>query len=272
MRSSEMAKIGNTNQQVILANKDTKQITFTKNQFYYWLFTLSAEYVETNDIKDKLSKLSTNYCFQKEQGEGEYIHYQGFFKLKQRNRLTALKKLLYNSIHLEPVNNIPAAEEYCKKTDSRIDGPWIYPTEIKIIKDNELYEWEKEIMNLFQKYDEDRIIHWRWDRKGGTGKTSFAKYMCIKYDAGYVDNGKTNDIKYYVATHETNVYIFDFTRSVENTIPYSAIESIKNGIFMCGKYESKRIVRNSPFIICFSNFAPEITKLSKDRWDIKEIN
>ena len=63
----------------------------------------------------------------------------------------------------------------------------------------------------------------------------------------------------------------DFTRDVEEYVSYQAIEAIKNGIFYNTKYESKMITYNSPHVIIFANFFPDITKLSSDRWVIREL-
>lgn len=69
----------------------------------------------------------------------------------------------------------------------------------------------------------------------------------------------------------SNTIIIDLSRSMEDHVPYEAIEDIKNGIFFSGKYESKMIVRNNPIVIIFANFEPDTSKLSKDRWVITKI-
>jgi len=64
------------------------------------------------------------------------------------------------------------------------------------------------------------------------------------------------------------VYIYDIERSLEDHISYGAIEKIKNGYFMCSKYESKPIIRPCSHVICFANFEPNNMKLSVDRWHV----
>ena len=53
---------------------------------------------------------------------------------------------------------------------------------------------------------------------------------------------------------------------------YDAIESIKSGIIFNSKYETGQKMINPPHIIVFSNFLPDVSKLSEDRWNIKLIN
>lgn len=53
-------------------------------------------------------------------------HYQGYLELSKPMRLTAMAKL-YPGIHFEKRNGTQTqAIEYCKKSDTRIDGPWEY--------------------------------------------------------------------------------------------------------------------------------------------------
>lgn len=65
--------------------------------------------------------------------------------------------------------------------------------------------------------------------------------------------------------------IFDYTRSQEEYISYEALEAVKNGIFYNNKYESGMVVYNTPHVIVLSNFRPDLSKLSADRWRIKEV-
>ena len=59
---------------------------------------------------------------------------------------------------------------------------------------------------------------------------------------------------------------------MEDYVSYGSIEKIKNGYFMCSKYESKPIVRNSPHVFIFANFEPELDALSLDRWHIVNLD
>lgn len=241
-------------------------------QFKCWCWTLpfdensSLETVETN-----FREICEEYTFQLEQGKTtEYKHYQGFCRLKERMRLSQLKsKLGFEKIHLEPSKNIHASKKYCLKTDTRISGPWIWPIPYNI--NITLYDWQENLLKILLEPPNDRTIYWYWDNTGKTGKTTFAKWLVLNHKAGYV-SGKANDIKYYCSLNDHPIYIFDFTRSLEDYVSYEAIEAIKNGIFFCGKYESTTICRPSPHIICFANFEPDLHKLSQDRWVVKEIS
>lgn len=140
----------------------------------------------------------------------------------------------------------------------------------KILEDEQLYEWQKELVEIIKNEPDDRTIYWYWSKEGMTGKTTFCKYLSAKYGAIPLE-GKKNDILYCAAEFETDIYIWDLERSMEEYVSYGALEKIKNGYYMCAKYESKPIIRACPHIIVFANFKPEINKLSEDRWKIKNI-
>ena len=78
---------------------------------------------------------------------------------------------------------------------------------------------------------------------------------------------KRTDIKY--AYTGQKVVIFDLTRSQEDHFNYEVMESLKNGIFFSSKYESKMKIYPSPHVIVFSNWAPQLNKMSPDRWDLQ---
>lgn len=114
----------------------------------------------------------------------------------------------------------------------------------------------------------DRKILWIVDEIGNSGKSWFGKWLVCTHDnAIHVENAKTADIKF--AYNFEDIVVFDYTRSVEERVNYEVIESLKNGIMFSGKYESiSKCTTKTTRIICMSNFMPELSKFSKDRWDI----
>lgn len=54
-------------------------------------------------------------------------HLQGFIQLKKKSRLTTVKSIIGGNPHVEPVRSTATqAINYCKKSDSRVSGPWEY--------------------------------------------------------------------------------------------------------------------------------------------------
>ena len=73
---------------------------------------------------------ATLLVYQKEKGDQEETpHFQGVVCFDKQMRLAALKKLPgLDKAHFEVVKSLPAALAYCKKDDTRVDGPWEYGT------------------------------------------------------------------------------------------------------------------------------------------------
>lgn len=248
----------------------------TKPQHKYRGWCLTINNYKEEDIK----KIETfeKYVYQIEKGKLGTEHLQGYVYSKNPRFFNAIKKE-FPLAHIEQAKGTPKQNfKYCTKIESRIKGPFYKGFADPIRTLTNLRPWQKEIVELIINHDwnEDRLIYWIVDYKGGIGKTALAKYICLNFNAIYL-SGKSNDIKYAVAMLEEDkrnklTCIFDFPRSLENYISYQAIEEIKNGIFFCCKYKSQQIIFNSPIVICFSNFYPNLETLSKDRWVIKEFN
>jgi len=134
--------------------------------------------------------------------------------------------------------------------------------------DKPLYEWQNKFLELI-KITDDRKIIWVYGKTGNEGKTSMSKHMisCLNYLR--CENGKSTDIAHMWQGQDC---IFDLSRSQEDHLNYSIIESIKNGLVFSGKYDSCSKAYKIPQVIVFANFAPDTSKLSIDRWDIWEIN
>lgn len=126
--------------------------------------------------------------------------------------------------------------------------------------------WQQSLFESLAETPHERQIQWFYDATGGTGKSYFAS----QYSGSYViTGGKMADI--YFAYRFERVVFFDWPRDAEDRVPYSAIESFKNGYFLSTKYQVKRVRFERPHVIVFSNFMPDTTKLSLDRWIINTI-
>lgn len=122
---------------------------------------------------------------------------------------------------------------------------------------------------MMSKY-EDRKVIWIADPKGCTGKSSLVKFLKYKFGEENVielGQGMTKDITY--AWNGQRICVFDFSRTLEERINYNAIEAIKKGIVLSTKYESVEKWYDPPIVICFANFAPDESTMTKDVWDIR---
>lgn len=129
-------------------------------------------------------------------------------------------------------------------------------------------DWQINLKSELNEVPDNRKIIWYYDITGNSGKSYFSTRYREK-TSYLVTGGKNTDI-YYAYNYE-EVIFFDLPRSKQDYVPYDVMESFKNGYFLSTKYEVKSVKFNVPHVVVFSNFYPEKTKLSADRWDIREI-
>jgi len=239
------------------------------NQLYCWLLTIPYEDVTASQLSQHLRGFCKKFKFQGEIGsETGYKHWQVCISLKTKEYFETVKNLFTNSTHIEGVKNYFAAMNYCGKDDTRIEGP--YDENSVFIKTiSELRPWQESLKNELLLEPEDRKILWCHDN-GNTGKTQFCKYMAINHGASIISNAKRGDMAYALPDNP-KIVLINFSRSMEDFVNYGAIEEIKDGMLFSTKYESKMKIFNSPHVVIFANFKPDIKALSNDRWDIREI-
>lgn len=235
-----------------------------------WCFTLNN--YTSSDIDTlviKLTNVAKKWVFEEEQGNSGTPHLQGYVEFKTKIRPLSLN--LNNKIHWEKAKkDADTNYSYCTKDNGNI-RQFGFPKPLKLLKEEQLYNWQREIISIIKSEPDDRTIHWYWEPKGKIGKTTFCKYLCALFKAVPLE-GKKNDILYCASMNESNVYIIDLERTMSEFVPYGAIEKIKNGLYMVGKYESTTILRNSPHVFIFANFQPDTSKLSDDRWHIVDLS
>lgn len=132
--------------------------------------------------------------------------------------------------------------------------------------------WQFDLYLVLNGPVDKRKVIWYWEHSGNVGKSYFA----LNYSAGdgrfgyVVTGGRFSDI-FYAYKNEPVVF-FDWARDQEESFPYRVIEAFKNGYFLNTKYESVSRRFAVPHVVVFSNFPPDRSKLSEDRWQIKELN
>lgn len=135
-----------------------------------------------------------------------------------------------------------------------------------------LRTWQQEELARLLEQN-DREVRWIVDLRGGGGKTWFSRYLVANYNALYIAGGKASDAAYAWNEEEQDFIVFDFTREKQDYVSYSLIEQMKNGCIFSSKYAStQKITALKMKIIVFSNFEPDQSKLSADRWSIRRLD
>lgn len=148
------------------------------------------------------------------------------------------------------------------------------------IDEDQFYDWQTEMWNMVQLPPSGRIIDWIYDGEGNSGKTRFAKWVCLKHPAKAVmlnNVGKISDFAMNMQNFWNNGWrgdtvFMNLSRSyADKQHLYEALEIIADGYITCTKYNGGIVWLPRMHIVIFANFEPQIEKLSLDRWRIKEI-
>lgn len=201
-------------------------------------------------------------------------HLQGMIWCREKHRDTEFK--LPKQIHWESLKDTNNTADYCAKDESH-DGifrtSWGFPKPLKLITPDK--PWQLKILEILSHEPDDRLVYWFWSTAGGVGKSSFAKYLVVRENCLFFEEGKKADIMHLIfeaPEERLEKMIIDVPRANGNNISYKSIESIKNGLIYSSKYEGGYKYFNSPHVIVFANAPPKWTELSTDRWRVYNID
>lgn len=135
--------------------------------------------------------------------------------------------------------------------------------------ESELYPWQQQALDLLSEQD-DRTVLWVYDSVGNTGKTYLSHHLDFKLNYQSFMGGKYADLAYAIQP-DRDGYCIDLARTSEEFCCYQFMESIKNKRVFTTKYESGTKYLQSHKLIVFSNYLPDTSKLSMDRWKILEL-
>lgn len=173
---------------------------------------------------------------------------------------------------------LDAVQQHCSKP-SQVNGivtiytmkPIDYGPEPEV----DWHSWQRELLDeVSEKAQDDRKVMWYYDPVGNHGKTFMAKHLAKYYDAYVTTKANT----YHVATmiqellkrgKQPELVVFNFTRQQEDHKVYECIESLKDGLITAQKYVGQTLVFDSPHVVVFANYLPDVSTMSQDRWDIK---
>lgn len=236
---------------------------------------------ESKIITELMEQWNTDlYIMGEEVGASGTPHIQGYVEFKNPRSFKSIKNLMPTA-HIEKAkgsrkNNFI----YCSK-----DGKYhtnikdiIIPKKVKDpLEGRELKPFQREVMEIIEEEPDDRIIYWYWETTGNVGKSTICKHLCMTRNC-LILNGKQNDMFNAILQWKDSkgdfpeIIIVDIPRSTIDYVSWGAIEKIKDGLFYSGKYEGGMVIMNPPHLICMANSEPDMTKLSLDRWRIREIN
>lgn len=272
----------------------------SNKQLYCWDFTLflrvtrEEQEEEENEhssfktgdhslIKKQLREICKGGTFQLEEGEkSKKLHYQGRISLKKKRRKSEIVKLatttFLKGIHWSPTSNANKGNhDYVTKEHTRIEGPWdlnelesYVPRQIRAIK--ELRPFQRYIIEDAQVWN-TRTINVVLNPEGCVGK-SILKGWLRAYKIGRplpAINDFKDIMRMVMDMPTSSLYLMDMPKAMKKDKlggMYAAIETIKDGYAWDDRYSFKEKVFDCPNIWIFTNTAPDMDLLSRDRWKI----
>jgi Putative viral replication protein len=142
----------------------------------------------------------------------------------------------------------------------------------KIVDPFPLFLWQQTLYHDLSLVPCSRKIIFIVDRTGNMGKSWFCHYYAgLHHNTQVLLPGKKADMS-YVLDQTIRVLFVDAPRSKQGEyLQYDFLEDVKNGYVFCPKYESSIKYLGPMHIIVMMNESPDLTKLSLDRYDIREI-
>ncbi|AJP36376.1 replication-associated protein [Avon-Heathcote Estuary associated circular virus 8] len=261
------------------------------SQLAVWDFRYNAStFKSESDLKAVLKGIAKKWVFQLERGDEGYEHYQGRMSLikgRRKGEKHILLKLFKETPpnYLEPTSKTEATKGdalYVIKEDTRLKGPWtdkdevkVETTQLKIFKSLELRPYQRKLEEFARTFDM-RKIDIIYDPIGDLGKSLFSEWMEYEGLAEEIPPYRLmDDIFQWVATRPIKpCYIVDMPRGMKKDKLgdfYSGLEVIKNGVAYDKRYNATKIRFNRPRVFVFTNTLPEFSLMSKDRWNVWEV-
>jgi len=147
------------------------------------------------------------------------------------------------------------------------------PRPILAPADSTLRPWQQDLVSDLSDGDaDDRTITFVVDPVGNTGKSFFCRYMMTtRDDVQILRVGKRDDLAHAIDQNK-HIFLIDVPRSQMEFLQYSILEMLKDRTVFSPKYHSgTKVLSTTPYVVVFCNEAPDMNKLSEDRYDIKYI-
>lgn len=212
---------------------------------------------------DPSNYIKENEQHTKRQSKGDFYELAELIK----NGKYSVKEMndLYPHLFLKYGDHISKYMRFIKNIESMDETEKYYK---ELYKDIVWSDFQQSILNIINSPVDRRKIHWIYDPKGNNGKSFLANYLRLFHNAYIITGGRSADI--YRHYENNKVVIYDLPRDYmnENISLYSTMECFKNGYILDAKYEGQKKSFIPPHIVVLSNNLPDTDKMSKDRWNI----
>lgn len=223
---------------------------------------------------EKLIPLCEKYIFGFEVGESGTPHVQGAF--------TCHEKISFDDIcvavgsrahHCVRMRGKWSDQKYCAKEGDFITNFFDYLITVKDLRPAQLSLRETLIQPVCKKFS--RAIDWFWEDRGDWGKTILQTHL-VDFHKALIVGGSEKDMLCAVALAvakgmEFNMILINMTYD-KKKVSYNGMESLKDGMFFNGKYESGMVRFPRCRIAVFANCEPETDRMGKNRFNVVRLS
>lgn len=145
----------------------------------------------------------------------------------------------------------------------------LYPVQLR---QGEPRTWQRALEEELVGDADDRSIVFYLDPQGSSGKSWFQQWFLSVHPekAQLLAPGRVQDIAFLI-DESKDVFLMNVPRGGMEYLQYSILEQLKDRVVISTKYETKvKYLLKVPHVVVFCNEAPDETKLSFDRFDIRE--
>lgn len=143
---------------------------------------------------------------------------------------------------------------------------------LPVLREGELWPWQNDLVEELNGEADDRKVVFYVDVDGGTGKTFLQQWLltAMPERVQVLSIGKRDDIAYVIDVSK-DIFLFSIPRTQMEYLNYSILEQLKDRMVFSTKYQSTmKILLKTPHVIVFCNENPDATKLSADRYVIRD--
>lgn len=141
-----------------------------------------------------------------------------------------------------------------------------------VLQEGEPRPWQVTLEDELNQEADDRSVLFYYDPAGNSGKSWFQRYYVTKYGdrAQILGVGKRDDMAYMVDCTKC-VFFVNVPRGGMEFLQYTVLEMLKDKMVVSPKYQSEvKHLLQLCHVVVFTNEAPDETKMSLDRFDIRE--
>lgn len=227
---------------------------------------------------EKLVPLCEKYIFGFEVGESGTPHVQGAF--------TCHEKISFDDIcvavgsrahHCVKMRGKWTDQKYCAKDGDFMTNFFDYLITVNDLRPEQRKLRDELLKPVCKKFS--RTIDWIWEDRGDWGKTILQQHL-VDFHKAQMVGGSEKDMLCAVALIvakgiQFDMLILNLTYDKcqgGRSVSYNGLESIKDGMFFNGKYESGMVRFPRCRVAVFANCEPETDRMGKNRFNVTKLS